>query len=296
MGQVAHCPKDQRLSTWYAKPAPHLARYITAYDAYRSRIGPGEEAVDVIPPGWAAIRLTLTPDRWAARIGPRCFDPLPYDALFGPTSHATSTRFGPGRVVCAGLTPLGWARFVARDASRFADRITPLAGVWPERAAVLRAAVEGTDDHKAAFDAFFTDLLERTEPEDEEIGRLASLLLDPAVATITGLTERLNVDARHLGRVSTRHFGFTPKLLLRRARFLRVLIRMLQVERGKWKALVIQAGYHDQSHFVRDCQLFLDMPMTAFVRRPKPLLEASLRLRAAILGAPAQSLHPVEAR
>lgn len=294
MGEVAHCPEDERLSIWYARPAPRLSRYITAYDSYRARLDPGEEARDVIPPAWAAIRLALGPVEWSARVGRRRFDPGPRDALFGPSSHAAFTRFGPGRIVCVGLTPLGWARFVGRDASAFADRVAPLELVWPARAARLRAAVEGADDHAAAFDAFFTDLLERTEPEDEAMGRVLPLLLDPAVSCITDLAARAGMDPRHLARLSTRHFGFTPKLLLRRARFMRALIELLRVGRGRWKAVVVRAGYHDQSHFVRDCQLFLDMPMTAFAQRPKPLFEASLRLRAAVLGAPAQALHPLE--
>lgn len=293
MGEVAYCPEDERLSIWYAKPAAHLSRYLTAYDAYTARFGPGEEARDVIPPAWAAIRLALGPLEWGARLGRRRFDPGPRDALFGPSSHAAFTRFGAGRMVCVGLTPLGWARFMARDASLYADRIGSLEAVWPSRTATLRGVIEATDDHAAAFDAFFSDLLEATEPEDEAVGRLAPLLVDPTVSSIADLTERSGMDGRTLARVSTRHFGFTPKLLLRRARFMRALIEMLRVGRGHWKAVVVAAGYHDQSHFVRDCQLFLDMPMTKFAQRPKPLFEASLRLRAAVLGSPAQALHPL---
>lgn len=294
MGRVARCLGDDRLSIWYAPPAPHLARYITAYDAYEARLAPGEQRADVFPPAWAAIRFCSRPVNWGVRIGRRQFDPGPPDALFGPTSHAGLSRFEAGRMIGAGLTPLGWARFIGRDAWRFADRVTSLDSIWPERAGRLRAALEAADDPAAAFDGFFTDLLARTEPEEEAVGRLFPLLLDPGVVGIGDLVERMGMAQRPLARVSTTHFGFTPKLLLRRARFMRALVRMLQVERGGWKELVVAAGYHDQSHFVRDCQLFLDMPMSAFVRRPKPLFETSLRLRAAVLGTAAQALHPLE--
>lgn len=294
MGEVAHCPEDGRLSIWYAKPAPHLSRYITAYDAYHARLRPGEEARDVIPPAWSAMRFALDGFEWGARVGRRNFDPGPRDALFGPSSHAAFTRFGPGRCACVGLTPLGWARFVRRDASIVADRIVPLEEVWRDKAGALRAAIERADDPAAAFDCFFTDLLDSTEPEDEGLGRTLTLLVNPEVLSIAQLAERAEMEPRQLARACARHFGFTPKLLLRRARFMRAMIRMLRTSRGGWKQLVVEAGYHDQSHFVRDCQLFLDMPISAFMRRPKPLFEASLRLRAAVLGAPAQVLHLVE--
>ena len=68
---------------------------------------------------------------------------------------------------------------------------------------------------------------------------------------------------------------------------------MLDVGRGNWRTVVLEAGYHDQPHFVRDCQLFLDMPLSTFVAMPKPLFQASLRLRAVVIGAPAQALHPL---
>lgn len=293
MGQVARCRADDRLSIWCAAPAPHLSRYITAYDAYEARLAPGEQGSDVFPPAWAAIRFCSRSTSWGVKIGGRLFDPGPSDALFGPTSRAGYSRYEAGRMVGAGLTPLGWARFIGRDASRFADRVTPLGELWPERAGRLRAALETAHDPAAAFDEFFTDLLARTEPEEEAVGRLLPLLLDPGVLGIGDLAERMGMPQRALSRVSTTHFGFTPKLLLRRARFMRALILMLQVERGGWKDLVVAAGYHDQSHFVRDCRQFLDMSMSAFVKRPKPLFETSLRLRAAVLGTPAQALHPL---
>ncbi|HEX8388503.1 MAG TPA: helix-turn-helix domain-containing protein [Sphingomonas sp.] len=292
MGQTAICSDDGRLSIWYERPALHLSRYISAYDSYRSDLPPGEVGQDVLPPAWASIRFMLGDGYWGAKLGRRNYDPGPRDALFGPSSHAGFSRYGSMRVVCAGLTPLGWARFVAQDASLHADRIVDADAVWPRHASALRAAVEKADDPAAAFDAYFTDLLDRTEPEEPEIARLLELLLDPAMIAITEMAERMDMNPRTLGRLSARHFGFTPKLLLRRARFMRAMIQILRTDRGGWGALVHEAGYHDQSHFVRDCQLFLDMPMSAFVQRPKPMFEASLRLRAAVLGTPAQALHP----
>ena len=280
------------MSIWYARPTARLAPYVTAYDAYRVDFDDGEEGADVFPPGWAAIRFMLGEGRWGVKLGRRRFDPLPHDALFGPTSHAGYSRFGRGQVVCAGLTPLGWARFLGRDASAHADRIADLRIVWPE-AAALRPALERADDPATVFDAFFLDLLDRTRPEEEAVGRLAALLIERDLLTIGDLAERMDMPARAMAKVSTRHFGFTPKLLLRRARFMRALIEMLRTGRGGWKEVVARVGYHDQSHFVRDCQLFLDMPLSAFVQRPKPLFTASLSLRARVLGAPAQVLHPV---
>jgi hypothetical protein len=56
-----------------------------------------------------------------------------------------------------------------------------------------------------------------------------------------------------------------------------------------WSSL-IEASYCDHSHFNRDSQEFLGMSPGEFLRMPKPMNEASARLRTRILGAPAQAL------
>ena len=60
---------------------------------------------------------------------------------------------------------------------------------------------------------------------------------------------------------------------------------------GHWSDARGPAGYWDQSHFLRDCRLFLDMPLGAFVALPKPMAELSIKRRSETLGAPAQALH-----
>ena len=54
---------------------------------------------------------------------------------------------------------------------------------------------------------------------------------------------------------------------------------------------VLDLGYHDQSHFIRDAHEFLGMAPGDFLRMPRPINAASTRLRRAMLGAPAQALH-----
>jgi hypothetical protein len=282
-----------RRSIWYAQPAPALAPYITAYDAYTVGMMGDARHQDMFPPAWGAIRLTLRGD-YSVQLRRWRYDPMPSAALFGPLSYLGTSHAAQAHAVCVGLTPMGWARFMRLDARSHANRVTPLGAVWPRHAASLVAAASGTDDHAAAFDAFFLSLLDATEPEEEAIGRLFPLLLDPTVLTFEHLLERLEITPSRLRRVAVQHFGFAPKLLLRRARFMRALVTLLRAPRGQWKPLIAAAGYYDQSHFVRDCQLFLEGTLTQFLARPKQLFDASLDLRAAVLGAPAQVLHEVD--
>ena len=295
MTGIAWSPEDPHLGIRYERPSPELAPYITAYDVWYAPLPAGERRRAVLPPAWPSLRFSFTDDPWSITIGRRSFGAVPANALFGASSHAGYNQHGAGWVISAGLTPLGWSRFVRRNASNYADRVVSLESVSPEWAAELRPLAERSDDPNAIFDPFFTRLLASTAPERPEVGALNDLLVDPSVASIAELADRLGMSTRTLAKLSVTHFGFTPKLLLRRARFMRALIGMMKLERGRWFTLLADAGYHDASHFVRDCQLFLGMPLSRFAAHPKALFQESIRVRMAVFGTPAQSLHQVAA-
>lgn len=281
----------ERFAIRYWKPDPKLAPYVSGYHAYSLNLAPGERAEDVFFPAWANIRFTLDAEPWRVRLGRRLFDPVPTAALFGPTSHAGYSNGGSGTLVGAGITPRGWARLFGRDASVFADRIVPLDQLLGAAASSLEAQVRAGAPPRALFDGWLTERLGATMAEPAEVGALFAALNDPAMDMVAALEERIGVAGRALNRLSRASFGFTPKLLLRRARFMRALMGAVALGRGRWSEALGPAGYYDQSHFLRDCRLFLDMPLGAFVAREKPLAELSMKLRTERLGAPAQALH-----
>jgi AraC-like DNA-binding protein len=49
--------------------------------------------------------------------------------------------------------------------------------------------------------------------------------------------------------------------------------------------------YHDQAQFTRDFQRFMGMSPRAYAARPKPILGAAARARAAAAGEAVQGLH-----
>ena len=73
----------------------------------------------------------------------------------------------------------------------------------------------------------------------------------------------------------------------------RTLTRLEETPSANWVD-VLDIGYHDQSHFIRDSHEFLGMAPGDFLRLPRPINAASTRLRRAMLGAPAQALHRPE--
>lgn len=273
-------------------PDPRLKRYVSGYHRYtlvRSDGDAGSAFRDVFFPAWSNIRFTFDAEPWGVRIGRRDFDPVPDCAFFGPTSHAGYVSAGSGVLVGIGLTPAGWARLHGGTVALWADRIAPLDQVFPALAAA-RDSVRDSGDPATYFDTVLLDLLGRSPPESPAIDAIMARLLDPAIDRVERLADGLGLNARQVGRLTRTCFGFTPKLLLRRARFLRAFDAIRTLDRGLWTGAIRDAGYWDGSHFLRDCHLFLDMTLGDFMTMERPINRISMRRRDEVLGAPMQSL------
>jgi hypothetical protein len=274
-------------------PDPRLKRYVSGYHRYTLVRDDGDaDSVfrDVFFPAWSNIRFTVDAEPWSVRIGRRDFDPVPDCAFFGPTSHAGYVSAGSGVLVGIGLTPAGWARLHGGTVALWADRIAPLDQVFPALAAA-RDGVRDSGDPATYFDTVLLDLLGRSPAESPAIDAIMARLLDPAIDRVERLADGLGLNARQVGRLTRTCFGFTPKLLLRRARFLRAFDAIRTLDRGLWTGAIRDAGYWDGSHFLRDCHLFLDRTLGEFMAMERPINRISMRRRDEVLGAPMQSLY-----
>lgn len=283
-------PTAPRMRYW--KPAPALAGLVSGYHLY-AVAAPDKPHCDVFQPAWANLRVVLTPGtNWRVRVGEEAWQQVGECALFGPSSHVTWSESGSGIVVGAGLTPMGWARLGGVPAADWANRVADCEAVFGGTVAALRTMLCGTENDDALpvlFDAFLIGAMARPTRFDPAIARLDAALLDPANTTVGALVERSGTTARSLERLATRAFGFPPRLLLRRARFLRSLHAIRRVSPAQ-RTVAIDPGYTDYSHFVRDAHDFLGMAPGAFLKLDVPLFIQSARLRDQVLGAPAQAL------
>lgn len=277
----------------YWQAAPDLAPLVSGYHFYSVATSPGTRARDVFQPSWANLRMLLTPDTdWQVAIGALPAQRVPGVALFGPTSRMSRSDTSGGAVCGVGLTPLGFARLSQLPASMVADRVIDAPSAIGGAATTLRRSLAEVNDIEQIpilFGQLLPTLFRATQRGDAAIVRMHRALVDPAVQTVAELASASGAGERTLGRVALRAFGFGPKLLLRRSRFLRSLHAIRGAEPGR-RGQLIDCSYVDYSHFVREAHEFLGMPPGRFLELEKPLFEASARLRHLVLGAPAQAL------
>jgi AraC-like DNA-binding protein len=278
----------------FYKPAEPLQPYLSAY--YFTDLDAGDPVEDLMHPEWGNIRCTLS-GYWTFQSAKSSADSRTMPArLYGPTSQTTRVAgIPPTRTASAGVLPLGWARLIGFPAHRYADRIAPLGEAFGAAADGLLAALQAAPDDAglcAVLDDFFLRRLEASEPPSPLLTQAHALLLDPDIVTAQEFAARLGLSSRQMARLSLDMFGFPPKLLLRRQRFLRTLAR-LRAHPGEAWSRQLDEAYYDQSHFVRDFHHFMGRSPTQYFSGTRALLDPAAPLRQQAIGETLQGLHPV---
>jgi hypothetical protein len=277
----------------YMAPAADLAEWVIDYALYDSGPAGSRVRLNRYLPGPANVALVFDAPPLRVRIRNRRYDPAPAALLFGPTSQLIEVESDGGRLVGFGVTPLGWARLFGIDAADAANRVVALADLWGEGpTAALVAALAPARDPAAVAAALDTGLRRLARPpiaDEERIRALTRLILDPAIDDSATAAAALGFTLPRLRRLAKAHFGFTPKLLMRRTRFLRALMEVVRAGDAADFARVAPT-YYDRSHFIKDAQLFLGMTARQFAVQMTPLMDAMRRGRRRRFGQPLQSL------
>jgi AraC-like DNA-binding protein len=277
----------QTIAVRFFRLSEPIAPYFTAL--YLTEIDAGDGLVDdYLHPEWAALRFTEGPPPIAS-VGPGEMVPQWPFVAGGPTSKAIHFGVRSSRVWGLGLQPAGWAKFGCGDASALANRtvdgsthpaFAAFAGILPQI-----EQCDGTADDKAALiDAHLMRQAEQPVPREAEIVACQEALRDPQMGEVSDLQDVLRVSIKSLERLCRRYFGFTPKVLLRRQRFLRSLAQYMLNPSRNWIGS-LDGQYHDQAHFVREFRDFMGLTPTEYARLPHPILEPIMRQRMADQGA-----------
>lgn len=275
----------------FSLPDSQLRDLISSY--YFVDLPEGMSIADQLVPEWGNIRLILT-GNWTAQLIGGAQMAVPDAVLVGFTSRAATIRSsGASRVVGIGLLPKGWIRLIGQDADDYADRICDLVQAYGKSAAeLLSRARQCRDDSEtvSVLDSFFLKVLSlRPEvPTIVDIG--LSALMDETVTTVEAFSQRLNLSPRQAARTCRKYFGFAPKLLLRRQRFLRTFSILRKQKSGTWIDH-LGVAYTDQSHFIREFRYFMNMSPSAYFGNDHSIIAKAADLRQKFLGASVQGLH-----
>ena len=274
-------------------PSEALRPLFTTFYLTEIVVPDGGRVTDWLHPEWANLRISSgdSPDSELAGVR---YDS--YAASFtGPTSTTVRFTVGNMRTWGIGLLPLGWARLVGVPAHDYANRIFDAhsePALAPFRALV--DGVFGPEPDEAAelarIEAHFSARMHGTVPDEARIVACHRALVDEDVATVAEMGEAASLPSHTLERLCRKHFGFPPRLLLRRQRFMRSLAQYMLDPSLRWIG-AIDSHYHDQAQFVRDFHAFMGTSPSEYAAMPHPVLSAVMRARQEAAGAAVQALH-----
>lgn len=251
------------------RPIPALEPYVTFY-YFVTTTAP---VTDFLYPEWGNVRIVLA-GTWQAAVEGG-YDRLPgTQLLFGPTDRRSLVTTGAGRMVGFGLTPIGWNRLIGGDAAAMANGVRPLDDALGIGAAALDAALaaDGADEAASVerWDMLLSALAARRPLSNPRV-----LAVDRALrstpADVTAFAALVGQSERTLHRLCLDSFGFAPKRLLRRQRFLRTLGRVRAAVRAPVTPSLGE-DYYDLPQFYRDFRDFMGMSARDYFAAPRALM------------------------
>ena len=283
----------QHVGVRFYPPPPDLSRYFTTF--YAIDFDPGADVVlcDALQPEWAGLRFfsDLGPEAWIE--GGARLENVVFFAN-GPSSRPIHFAMPRTRMWGIGFLPLGWAKFVRQPAADFANVICDGAAEPRLKAFVpLADQVFGAQSDEAAeldrIIAFFRKLPAPAPVDENRIVAVHSAMVDENLTSVSQLVARVAASQRTVERICGRHFGFSPKLLLRRQRFMRSLAQFMLDPSLKWIG-AMDSHYHDQAQFVRDFREFMGVSPREYAATPHPILGPIMQERSRVFGVAAQTL------
>ena len=289
--------QECRVDVRFFSPPEILRRYFTTFYLMDVTVPDGGTVADSLHPEWGNLRLHSGSAPTATNLSGQMLAGTSFAAT-GPSSQSVRFTIGSTRMWGIGLLPLGWARFVHARASKLANGLFD-GHTNPDFASFrpLASTLFGPEpDPLAELDRIAAHFLARIDgpvPDEARILAVHGALVDPETRNVASFAERAGLGQRTLERVCERAFGFSPKLLLRRQRFLRSLAQFMMDPTLKWIG-AIDSQYHDQAQFVRDFRQFMGQTPRRYAASAKPILGAVMRARAAFAGRAVQALDGPE--
>jgi methylphosphotriester-DNA--protein-cysteine methyltransferase len=285
---------DQRLTAEFREPPAQFAGCFTSLYHLSLDLDDSDARVtDWLQPEWGNIRFFCgtTPDAEIAshRVSGARF------VGTGPSTLPCRFTLGPVRMWGVGFLPLGWARFFDADASACANIVCD--GAAHPSFAHFTKLTDALCDSEATMDEQFSALVSvmeramRPSRDEPRIARVHAALVSGEYASVHDLADACAMSIRTLERVCMRYFGFSPKLLMRRQRFMRSLATFMLHRDRPWTE-AMDAHYHDQAQFTREFHEFMTMNPTEYAARDHPILTSFMQARAKAWGSAAQTLDP----
>ena len=161
-----------------------------------------------------------------------------------------------GRAFGIKFKPGAFYPFVKSPVSQLTNNTLSLYDVFGTAGQAFEEAILSRED-AAEMIAIAENFLRERLPEPDENVRIINEIVDYIIAhrevtKVDDVVSQLNLNKRTLQRLFRRYVGVSPKWVIKRYRLHEVAERLAQGEVVDWPAIVLELGYTDQAHFIKD--------------------------------------------
>lgn len=173
--------------------------------------------------------------------------------------HFFLENTGASGIIGIKVKPTALTHLFNLDMHLLTDKVIDLPVALGDQLQALEQDLRRTGDHDhfiTLLNDHFRRILQATNyvpsPADQAIDLIFAHRGMIAVAEIG---ERVGIGERQLERLFKKYIGLSPKFYMRIIRF-SAIFQLIQEEDPGWAGLAYEAGFYDQSHFIRNFKAF----------------------------------------
>jgi AraC-like DNA-binding protein len=267
----------------YAVPAADLTEYVTLFYHFRADVPIFE---DVERADYAQLRFRLSPGAAQYSFADGLLQESSEIHVLGPTCGPVRARaIGPLRLFGMGLTAAGWTAILGIDASSMLNRTVDAIGLFG--AAKMRTALRAFSKATSVEECVaIAEPLMRYLIQERCVGALRFVrqvdtwLADSPSPDIEDLVALTHLSRRQVERKCKAMYGAPPKMLARKYRALKAAVAL--ASEAETLDDVIERGFYDQSHMIREVKEFTGMTPRQFHAEPTLLSQLVTAQRTAL--------------
>lgn len=240
---------------FYKRIEPHISLkpFIECYWVIESDSNPGQEREKIIPDGFVEI-IYHYGDSY--KVSSQGGWEEQKDKLLGGQidKHFYIENTGRTGMIGIKLKPEAAALLFDLDMSIYTNKVTSLSKISAMTEVSTLFDGHDHDEIIRKIEHYFLARISKITPH--LIQKAVSMIFEQnGMLSVQELSEYLKIGQRQLERYFKRYIGLSPKKYARIIRF-NYIFELIKKKDHNWQDLVFNAGYYDQSHFIKNFQEF----------------------------------------
>jgi AraC-like DNA-binding protein len=187
--------------------------------------------------------------------------------------HFYLENTGATNIIGVKLKPAAVAHLFEVAMKPFTDRVVDIKQATGTGMKALEASIrKAQDDNERVrlINEFFSGKCESYPHEHPVDKALDMIFARKGMVPVSDICKELSVGDRYIQQLFQKYVGLSPKFLARIVRF-SYIFQVIKEKNPDWAGVVYEAGYYDQSHFIRNFKAFTGEDPSEYIFAEKSL-------------------------